>query len=194
MKKLKHILKTGTWEKTASSVLCSGLTSSWDNPWSGERERREATRETEDTFWTFATLIGQWGSPSRVPLSLKQQEIQNPLKDGMQSLHRLGFCKIHLSIGAEPNLKFQDIIFEFYSSVSAAAPPPWEKTPNMNNRIKWLLFRGLFTNTPLYHRKNIPRICECFHYVLFEGGKWNKIPIWDIYRSHKNLICSHELL
>lgn len=59
----------------------------------GKAAGREATRETEDTFWKFASLIDQWDSPSLVSLSLKKQEMQNPLKEGMQSIHRLASVK-----------------------------------------------------------------------------------------------------
>lgn len=114
----------------------------------------------------------------------KKTQIYNPQKERMQPSHGAGISEINLSIGARLNLKYEDIIFEFYSSICMILPLP-HKTPDRNNHIKLLLFRGQFKNTLLYHRKNIPYVCECFHYVLFEGGKWNKNPIWDIYRSHK---------
>lgn len=88
----------------------------------------------------------------------------------MQSVHRAGISEINLSIGAGLNLQYEEIIFEFYNSICMILPPP-HKTPNTNNHIKLLLFRGQFKNALLYHRKNIPCVCECFHYVLFEGGK-----------------------
>lgn len=49
----------------------------------GKSAGREATRETEDAFWKLATLIDKWDSPSLVSLSLKKQDMQNPLKEGM---------------------------------------------------------------------------------------------------------------
>lgn len=102
----------------------------------GKSAGREATRETEDAFWKLATLIDKWDSPSLVSLSLKKTRDAKST-EGRDVVHtQAGFCKINLSIGAEPNLKFQDIIFEFYSSERAAPPPPREKTPNMNNHIK----------------------------------------------------------
>lgn len=100
----------------------------------------------------------------------KKTQIYNPQKERMQPSHGAGISEINLSIGARLNLKYEDIIFEFYSSICMILPLP-HKTPDRNNHIKLLLFRGQFKNTLLYHRKNIPYVCECFHYVLFEGGK-----------------------
>lgn len=96
--------------------------------------------------------------------------MHDPQKEGIQSSHQAGISEINLSIGTRLNLKREEIIFEFYSSICMILPLP-HKTPNRDNHIKRLLFRSQFKNTLLYHRKNIPYICERLHYVLFEGGK-----------------------
>lgn len=43
---------------------------------------------------------------------------------GMQSVHRAGISEINLSIGAGLNLQYEEIIFEFYSSICMILPPP----------------------------------------------------------------------
>jgi hypothetical protein len=50
--------------------------------------------------------------------------MHNPQKEGRQSSHQAGISKINLSIGAELNLKHEEIIFEFYSSICMVLPPP----------------------------------------------------------------------
>lgn len=54
----------------------------------------------------------------------KKTQIHTSEKEGMQPAHRAGISEINLSIGAGLNLRYEEIIFEFYSNICMILPPP----------------------------------------------------------------------
>lgn len=54
----------------------------------------------------------------------KKTQIHTPQEKSIQSAHRAGNSEINLSKGAGLNLQYEEIIFEFYSSVPMILPPP----------------------------------------------------------------------
>lgn len=78
-----------------------------------------------EMFFPGAPLLPANGT--LLPWFLCIKEITNtytPQKKGMQSVHRAGISEINLSIGAGLNLQYEEIIFEFYSSICMILPPP----------------------------------------------------------------------